>query len=118
MATFKKENVTLNWNGDALIRKKNKVTATAINETVTETIKEALDNHPEWQYQTGVAENSINQKQFAKPNKLVALWGSIWTALNESNYVWFLEFNHGSFLRKAADKIYPSLVKRIKKRFK
>ena len=110
--------MTIKWKGDELIKKKNRIVAFAINETVKDTIKEALDNHPEWVYRTGVAENSITQKQFATPKKLIALWGSVWTALGKSNYVWYLEFFHGSFLRKAADKIYPSLAKRIKKGFK
>lgn len=110
--------MTINWKGKELIKKKNKIVAFAINETVKDAIVYALDHHPEWQYDTGVAENSITQKVFATPKSLVALWGSVWTSLNFSNYVWFLEFKHGSFLRKAADVIYPTLSKRIKKGFK
>jgi hypothetical protein len=110
--------MTLNWKGDELIKKKKRVVATAINETMAAAVKQALNNHPEWQYRTGVAETSIQIKEFATPKKHFGLWGSVWTILNQSNYVWFLEFNHGSFLRKAADVIYPSLAKRIKARFK
>lgn len=110
--------MTINWKGDELKKKKDKVVAFAINETVKDSIVYALDHHPEWVYRTGVAENSITQKVFATAKKQVALWGSVWTSLNFTNYVWFLEFNHGSFLRKAADITYPSLAKRIKKGFK
>ena len=110
--------MTINWMGDALIKKKNNSVARGINETVKKTIIQALNHHPEWVYRTGIAEQSITQKQFATPKKSVALWGSVWTQLGDSNYVWFLEFNHGSFLRRAADKIYPELAKTIKKAFK
>ena len=110
--------MTLNWKGEELIKKKNRIIGEGINETMAASVKQALNNHPEWQYRTGVAETSIQIKEFATAKKHVGLWGSVWTQLGRSNYVWFLEFNHGSFLRKAADIIYPSLSKRIKARFK
>ena len=110
--------MTINWKGDALIKKKNKSVARGINEIVKKTIIYALNHHPEWVYRTGIAEQSITQKQFATPKKPVALWGSVWTQLGSSNYVWFLEFLHGSFLRKSADVNYPDLAKTIKKAFK
>lgn len=110
--------MTINWKGNELIKKMNRAEARGINEIVKKAIVYALAHHPEWVYRTGVAENSITQKQFATPRKPVALWGSVWTALGKSNYVWYLEFFHGSFLRKSADVNYPDLAKTIKKAFK
>ena len=110
--------MTINWMGGELIKKKNKAAARGINQTVTESLEYALNHHPEWVYRTGIAEQSLSQKVFATPRKLVALWGSVWTELGTSNYVWFLEFNHGSFLRKSADVNYKNLIKNIKKAFK
>jgi len=107
--------VTVKWYGNDLRKKIKAVTAYAINETVKDTIVHALNNHPEWKYRTGVAEGSIRQKKFATSKSLKALWGSIWPH-SESNYVYWLEFKHGSFLRKAADVVYPSLKKNIKKK--
>ncbi len=117
--------MTVKWYGNDLRKKIKAVTAYAINETVTNTITHALNNHSGWKYDTGVAEGSISQKEFATSKSLKALWGSIWTdperykyaeTHSESNYVYWLEFKRGSFLRKAADVVYPSLKKNIKKK--
>jgi|APSaa5957512622_1039677.scaffolds.fasta_scaffold114278_1 hypothetical protein len=110
--------MTLNWKGNELIKKKNGVVAWAINKTMAEAKKYALNHHPQWQYRSGVAEKSIRIKEMATPKRHVGLWGSVWTILNKSNYVWYLEFNHGSFLRNAADVKYPLLSKLIKAGFK
>lgn len=109
--------MTLKWNGDKLKKKMDNAIAHGINETVKEAIVFALNHHPNWQNRTLLAEGSITQKKFATPKKHFALWGSVWTNAG-TNYVWYLEFKHGPFLRGAADAIYPSLAKRIKKRFK
>ena len=107
--------MSVKWYGNDLRKKIKAVTAFAINETITNTIAHALNNHSGWKYRTGVAEGSISQKEFATPKSLKAVWGSIWTN-PESNYVYWLEFKHGSFLRLAADAVYPSLRKNIKKK--
>ena len=117
--------MSVKWYGNDLRRKIKAVTAFAINETITNTIAHALNNHSGWKYRTGVAEGSISQKEFATPKSLKAVWGSIWTdperfmyaeTHSDSNYVYWLEFKHGSFLRLAADAVYPSLRKNIKKK--
>jgi hypothetical protein len=125
--------MTLKWNGNKIIKKKNQAVGFAINEVMKNSQVHALNNHPGWRYRTGVAETSIQIKDFATTFKHVGLWGSIWTqqgqrvtdqttgaesTVPETNYVWQLEFNHGSFLRKAANVIYPSLAREIKKKFK
>ena len=124
--------MTINGMGDALIKKMHAVEAWAINKTVSQVMPYALKHHPEWQNRTYTAEGSITQKQFATPQKRVALWGSVWGGttfsnirvsrrtgkLHTANYVWYLEFNRGSFLRGAADKIYPKLSKLVKAGFK
>ena len=112
--------MTVNWKGDELKKKLYRATIDAVNETVSLTIRHALDNHPGWLYQTGVAEGSITQKEFAarRGRWITALWGSVWPPGKGTNYVWFLEFKHGSFLRSAADAVYPGLTKRIKARMK
>lgn len=124
--------MTVNWKGKELIKKKDRVVADSINETMKLSVVHALNHHPEWQYRTGVAEGSIKVKDFATVKKQTGRWGSVWGGsqfstirvskrtgrLNNVNYVWYLEFNHGSFLRKAADTIYPKLKKFIKTGFR
>ena len=127
--------MALNWKGNELIKKKNRAVAFGINKVITDCIVQALNNHPGWRYDTGVAETSIRQAKdgFATEKKHVGRWGSIWTqagqtvisrrtgkevAVPDGNYVWFLEFNHGSFLRKAANEKYKNLGKEIKNKFK
>lgn len=109
----------INWKGDELKKKIARATIGAVDETISLTIKHALDNHPGWENDTNVAEGSITQKQFAtkKGRWITALWGSVWPQ-GGTNYVWFLEYKRGSFLRSAADAIYPGLTKRIKARLK
>ncbi len=107
--------MTLKWNGNKLLKKLNKAIAGGLNDTVTAVIPYALNHHPNWQYRSGLAEGSIQQREFATPSKHFALWGSVWTEPG-TNYVWYLEFNHAPFLRAAADIIYPGLTKRIKAR--
>lgn len=108
--------MTVNWKGDEVKRKMERATIFAVNETVKDTIVHALNNHPGWQNVTHVAEGSITQKEFAKKKGrwITALWGSVWPPGEGTNYVWFLEYKHGSFLRRAASAIYPSLAGRIK----
>lgn len=108
--------MTLKWNGDKLKKKMDNAITHAINETVAESIKYALNHHPNWQNRTLLAEGSITQKKFATPQQHFALWGSVWTNPG-TNYVWYLEFKHQPFLRAAADVEYPGLARRIKARF-
>ncbi len=123
--------MTVHWKGNEVKRRIKKATAWGINQVVADTIKHALNNHPNWKYDTGVAEGSITQKDFARPSSLVGRWGSLWSSrapigqlvrgrdgkekrVGVSNYVWYLELYHGPFLRGAADAVYPSLPKRIR----
>ncbi len=121
--------MAINWKGKELTRKVKKAVAFGINDTVKDAIVYALKHHPGWRYRTGLAEGSITVKEFATATQLRSLWGSIWSSsktkvakstgrAHDTNYVWFLEFHHGSFLRNAADAIYKTLTKRIKKKIK
>ena len=115
--------MSINWQGNKVKKRVKVVTAKAINQVIADSIKYALNHHPQWKFRTGVAEGSITQKDFATPNKLVGLWGSIWSTAkkvkgNTSNYVWYLEFKHGSFLRGSADVNYKDLVPTMRKLFK
>ena len=131
--------MTIKWRGDELIRKKNKAIAMALNIVAKQSVLEAINNHPGWisgpttkPYRTGLAEGSIRVKDHATARKREVVWGSVWGGsqfsnirvsrrtgrLHTSNYVWYLEFDHGSFLRNAADKIYPTLTKVYKRQMK
>ena len=109
--------MTINWKGKELKKRVDRAIAKGINETMVEAVKHAIKVHPQWIYRTGLAEGSIDIKEFATIKKLVGLWGSIWPHA-QGNYVWWLEFKHGSFLRKAADATYKNLTKRIKAHIK
>jgi|APSaa5957512535_1039671.scaffolds.fasta_scaffold311399_2 hypothetical protein len=109
--------MVVKWNGDKLIKKKNAIIANAINETVVDSIKYALNHHPNWQNRTLLAEGSITQKKFATAKDQSALWGSVWTNPG-ANYVWYLEFNHPPFLRASADVNYKNLPKLIRQGFR
>lgn len=115
--------MSLKWKGDELKKRIKKASAIAINRVIADAIVYALNHHPGWIYRTGVAEGSISQKDFATPELLVGRWGSIWSTArkkkgNTTNYVWFLEFNHGSFLRNSADVNYKNLTREIKQALK
>ncbi len=123
----------IKWKGDELKKKIKRAEAWGINRVIADTIRHALNNHPNWQYDTGVAEGSITQKDFATARSRVGRWGSIWSThapvgqlrkgrdgktrrIGLTNYVWDLEFKHGPFMRAAADSVYPTLNKRIKEK--
>lgn len=108
--------MTIKWEGDKLKKKLDAIIAFELNETARLAKIHALNHHPNWQYRFGLAEGSIDVKEMATPKKRRVLWGSVWPH-PFNNYVWYLEFKHGPFLRGAADAIYPSLIKRIKERF-
>ncbi len=114
MAFKKRDDVILTWNGEKITRNHKKAFAFGINRMMSDAVVFAINNHPGWQYRTGIAEGSIQTKETAKPSKLFGLWGSVWTTAkkkaakstgksHDTNYVWYLEFYHGHFLRNAAD---------------
>ena len=105
--------MSLEWRGDDLIRKMREASKAAIDETMQEAVEEAKANHPGWQSDTGRAEASVRVIDPAKAKRggTVGVWGS-----KGVRYVIFLEFLHGSFLRTAADRVYPKLAARIRRK--
>ena len=85
-----------------------------IDQVMSSAVVSAKSNHPGWRNRTGLAEGSIRIQQQARRsgNDLIGLWGSVNVA-----YVKWLEFNHGSFLRSAADKEYPRLIDIVRRNF-
>ncbi len=117
--------VEFEWHGGRVTRRIKQATALGINKVMAESVVFALNNHPGWQYRTGIAEGSIDIKAFATEKKLFGLWGSVWTTakkvakkkstkLYDTNYVWYLEFYRGHFLRRAADEETPKLGKHVR----
>ena len=82
-----------------------------VNVTMAKAVMQAKMNHPGWHNRTGTAEGSVRIIDFAetKMGETFGRWGSLGV-----EYVLGLEVNHGSFLRRAADVIYPGLVGAIK----
>jgi hypothetical protein len=109
--------MTVKWNGDKLIRKKNAAIVNGLNFIAKESKIWALGHHPNWQNRTLLAEGSIDVKEFATLKSHKVLWGSVWTNQG-ANYVWYLEFNHPPFLRAAGDKTYKGLPAAIKRYMK
>ena len=109
MATIK-----ISWRGDDLVRKLQTAARWGIDKTMSEAVQEAKDNHPGWIYRSGLAEGSIQIQQEATTfdRRTRGLWGS-----KGVEYMKKLEYDHGSALRNASLKHYPSLARHIKTRF-
>lgn len=105
----------LKWNGDEIKRKVLEASKHGINATMSKAAIQAKRNHPGWRNRTGTAEGSVRITKFAEPrgNIVAGQWGSIGV-----NYVIWLELKHGSFLRNAAAKTYPSLKGEIQRALK
>ena len=101
----------LKWNGPAVIAEVLKATKVGIDKTMADASIHAKQNHPGWKNVTSTAEGSVRPVQFAiqKGASIVGVWGSV-----DVNYVIWLELKHGSFLRNAADVVYPQLKQNIK----
>jgi len=102
----------LHWNGDRILAKTRMASKAAINETMADSVIHAKRHHPGWQNRTGTAEGSVRIITMAKGEgrKVYGEWGSMGV-----NYVIWLELKHGSFLRNAADHLYPYLGKSVEK---
>ncbi|MCQ4575416.1 MAG: hypothetical protein NOU37_09260 [Candidatus Brocadiales bacterium] len=104
----------IEWRGPEVKKAMDKAIRGAIDETTSKAVLFAKQNHPGWKNRSTVAEGSVRVQEFA--HKISGhihkgVWGSV-----DVNYILKLEFNYGSFLRNAADKEYPGLVGRIRKR--
>ena len=103
----------LEWKGEQVKRRMEQSIIGAFNETMVNCVTVAKSDHRGWQNRTGTAEGSIQMRPAKKVGSFIlGLWGSF-----DVNYVIFLEIHHGSFLRRAADLIYPLIVGRINARF-
>lgn len=103
----------LNWKGQALTAKILRASAAGVNETLADAVAQAKNDHPGWNNISTTAEGSVRIVEPARASAGVieGKWGSVGV-----EYVWYLEFNHGSFLRNAADATYPTLKQRILRR--
>jgi len=101
----------IDWKGDDVRRHVEDAARKGIDDTMAASSIEAKTNHPGWKNITGTAEGSIGITQPAhkEGGLIVGRWGSRAVAY----FIW-LELKHGAALRNAADRIYPSLRRRIK----
>jgi hypothetical protein len=101
----------IRWLGKQVSKKVHSATAAAMNETLADAVAEGKNNHPGWENRTGTAEGSIRVQQAASSAALVGQWGSVGV-----NYFSILEFWHGHALTMAAQRVYPTLTPRIRRR--
>lgn len=103
------------WNGPELVGKAGIAAKRAINQVMAKAVERAKNNHPGWNYITGLAEGSVRILDFAQIHSGVAFgtWGS-----KNVSYVIGLELYYGSFLRSAADIEYKRLPVRLRENFK
>ncbi len=101
----------LDWRGDQVRAKIQQATTRGIDKTMAQCVGQAKQNHPGWKNRTGTAEGSVRIIQFAEQrgSRIAGRWGSMGV-----EYVLRLELRHGSFLRTAADVVYPRLPGHIK----
>lgn len=111
---------TLNWNGDALIRRVRAAAVAGVNETVDAARDDARASH-EWVNRTGQLEEEIVSEHAdpAAPNP-TARFG---TTRRRGFYGLFHEEGtkheyERPFLRPAADRDFPSLAARIRRRLR
>jgi hypothetical protein len=102
----------IEWNGEHIKHKITHAAELGINETMSECVGHAKSNHDGWRNRTGDAERSVRIISVAEPmgDEVEGTWGSVGV-----DYVWYLEYLHGSFLRDAAANMYPTLPIRIKR---
>lgn len=103
--------VKINWKGDEVVRTVEAAAALGIDQTLSACVIDSKQNHTGWTNRTGAAEGSIRiiEQARGQGNQIVGKWGSIGIF-----YMLFLEFIHGSALRRSADRNYPTLKGRIK----
>lgn len=104
--------MSLDWQGDKLIKKMDASIARGINQTMSAAVIYAKKNHT-FKNRTGTLEGSIRPVIAAhkEGSEFVGLWGSVDVA-----YALPVEFRL-PFLRPAADAEYPNLAGRIEKYF-
>lgn len=107
--------MSLKWRGDQVKKKVLAATKWGIDKTMSEAVIHAKRNHPGWRNRTGAAEGSVRivREAQVRGKHVVGVWGS--TGIN---YVIWLEFKQGSFLRTAGDAVYPRLRGHIRSRLK
>ena len=94
---------TLDWNGAQVQRKIEERAIKAIDRKLSEAVIEAKSSHRGWRNVTGTAEGSVKVQEWARKrgNLILGSWGS-----RGVDYVLSLELYKGSFLRRAAAKVY------------
>ena len=104
----------LNWRGDDVLKRLQEAARKGIDDTMAASVLSAKGNHPGWRNITSTAEGSMSIYEPARTQGGVTygIWGS-----RGVMYMIFLEMKHGSALRNASEKEYPSLRMRIQQHY-
>ena len=97
------------WNGDKIVSQMRRAEVRGIGFVRAMAVRQAKQNHPGWRSRSKRAQRSIKAlgRVHRDGSDFSAEWGSrLW-------YVLFLELDHGSFLRAAADATYHKLHAKI-----
>ena len=91
------------WNAGKIQKEVEDRAIKAIDKKLSAVVIDAKKNHREWQNVTGTAEGSVKVQEWARKrgNLIIGSWGSVGV-----DYVLGLELYKGSFLRRAAARIY------------
>ena len=100
------------WNGDRIKQKVGKAAEFGVNVVMAACVARFKNNHPGWKNVSSTAEGSVRIQGFAK--RIVKGTEGKWGSVGVDYMIW-LEINHGSALRNAADVEYPKLAARIKR---
>ena len=100
------------WNGDKVKKTFKDACHTGINKVMADCVGYSKANHSGWQNRTGLAEGSIKIQAFAQERggSIIGIWGSA-----DVGYMIWLEYKHGSSLRRSADINYRKLDEYLKK---
>lgn len=103
----------IEWNGEEVIKDLMEATRQSIDEITEEAAQDAADNHW-WQNRSGNLELQIMNEPAQEVHG--HLTGKFGVTKGKGFYGLFLE-RRNSFLRPAADRLFPTLPKRIKDKF-
>lgn len=104
----------LNWKGDQVAAKVIAAAKAGIDETTSACVQDAKTNH-RWRNRTGTLEGGIQMRPaVARGTQIIGRWGVFGV-----NYGVYLELLFGGkyrWLNPAADRNYPDLAARIRRR--
>ena len=109
----------LKWRGNEVLKKAEQAAMIGVNKTMADCVIQAKSNHP-FQNRTSTLEGSVRIVEIAKKtlNAIIGVWGSV-----DVEYAIHIELGTRfhtrsySFLRPAADVVYPRLARNIREAF-